>query len=140
MNREIFDSMNIEEQMNWVNHELGKNNTLTHIAKTLNISRRTFARRFEKINYKYSDDVKQYIKIDDDIVVTPVTQVTPVTPVTPVTQEEQTISNTSNTSNTGVTIPKNTINEIMEMLEWYKEQKNIQEGKTCLWQRTTRGY
>lgn len=120
MNRELFDNLTVQEQLEFVNGELKKDKSLTQIAKSLNMSRSTFKRRFEKINYKYDDELKLYVKSDIVTIVTPVTQNESVTSITSVTD---------NTSNTGVTIPKNTINEIMEMLEWYREQKNIKEAE-----------
>jgi len=120
MDRELFDNLTVQEQVKFVNGELKKGKSLTQIAKGLNMSRSTMSRRFEKITYKYDDELKQYVKCERVTLVTPVTQNESVTSITSVTD---------NTCVTGVTMPKNIMNEIMDMLEWYKGQKNIKEAE-----------
>jgi len=62
MNRELFDSSTIQEQLEFVNDGLKKDKSLTQIAKSLNMSRSTFKRRFEKINYKFDKNINLYVE------------------------------------------------------------------------------
>lgn len=63
MDRELFDSSTIQEQLEFVNGELKEGKSLTQIAKGLNMSRSTMSRRFEKLNYKFDKGMNLYVNV-----------------------------------------------------------------------------
>lgn len=63
MDRELFDSLTVQEQLEFVNGELGEEKSLTQIAKSLNMSRSTLSRRFEKINHKFDKGMNLYVNV-----------------------------------------------------------------------------
>lgn len=65
MDRELFDRSTIQEQLEFVNGKLKEGKSLTQIAKSLNMSRSTMSRRFEKVNYKFNKQRNLYICVSN---------------------------------------------------------------------------
>lgn len=61
MNKDVFNSLDIMDQVAYINNQLKLNKSLTQISKDLNIGRSTIRERFKKINYIYSKDNNQYL-------------------------------------------------------------------------------
>ena len=60
--REEFDSLNVVDQMEYINDLTKDGLSLTSISKELNISRSTFTNRFAGIGYVYNDVERMYIQ------------------------------------------------------------------------------
>lgn len=61
MNKDEFNSLEVMEQIEYINKLLKDNMTLTSISKGLGIGRSTIRDRFKKLNYTYSKDLNKYI-------------------------------------------------------------------------------
>lgn len=57
----FFNNLTLEEQKDFLNHELNKGKSLTKISSEINISRKTFRDRMLKINYKYDKNANQFV-------------------------------------------------------------------------------
>ena len=66
MNKDTFNKLTINEQLEYFNQELIKGNTLTNICKSIKIGRSTVSDRFKKINYKFNKDTNQYEYIENN--------------------------------------------------------------------------
>ena len=60
MNKEQFDALDKIEQINYINNQLSKGQTLIDVCKSIGIGRTTIRDRFERIGYKYNNKAKQY--------------------------------------------------------------------------------
>ena len=60
MDKEQFNSLEVIEQINYINDKLSEGNTLSKLAKEIGIGRSTISDRFNKVGYKYNSEVKQY--------------------------------------------------------------------------------
>lgn len=56
-----FNNLTLEDQKDFLNHELRQGKSLTKISSEINISRKTFRDRMSKINYKYDKNTNQFI-------------------------------------------------------------------------------
>ena len=63
MRRIDFDKLEVIDQIEYINKELNKNNTLTSICKSIGIGRSTIRDRFKKIGYEYNKITNQYESI-----------------------------------------------------------------------------
>ena len=63
MRRIDFDKLEKIDQMEYINKELIKGNTLTSICKNIPIGRSTISDRFKKISYEYNKITNQYESI-----------------------------------------------------------------------------
>ena len=66
MNKDTFNKLAINEQVEYFNKELVKGNSLTNICKSINIGRSTVSDRFKKINYKFNKQTNQYEIIENN--------------------------------------------------------------------------
>ncbi len=66
MNKDTFNKLSINEQVEYFNKELVKGNNLTNICKSINIGRSTVSDRFKKINYKFNKQTNQYEIIENN--------------------------------------------------------------------------
>lgn len=66
MNKDTFNKLTINEQVEYFNKELVKGNSLTNICKSINIGRSTVSERFKKINYKFNKHTNQYEIIENN--------------------------------------------------------------------------
>ena len=62
MNKEEFNSLDLIEQLEYVNKKLSQHESLREISKNLNLSKTTIRNRFKKIDYMFNREKKQYIK------------------------------------------------------------------------------
>ena len=60
MNKESFNSLSIEDQVEYINSEILLD-SLTNVCKSIGIGRSTVSDRFKKFGYIYSKSAKQYI-------------------------------------------------------------------------------
>lgn len=66
MDRIDFDKLEVKDQVNYINKQLGEGSTLREIASNLNIARSTLRDRFKKIGYIYNKKLNTYLKINDE--------------------------------------------------------------------------
>ncbi|MBY7013050.1 DNA-binding protein, partial [Clostridium botulinum] len=66
MDRTDFDKLEAQDQVNYINKELGEGCTLREIASNLNIARSTLRDRFKKIGYIYNKKLNTYSKINNE--------------------------------------------------------------------------
>jgi hypothetical protein len=62
MNKQEFNKLDIQEQLQYVNNELLKGESLRGISANLTISKTTIRDRFTKIGYKFNTEKRQYIR------------------------------------------------------------------------------
>ncbi len=67
MNKEQFKSLDILNQIEYVNKILKEGKTLTTFSEEVGISRKTISKNFSKAGYKYSQSKKQYIVDNTDV-------------------------------------------------------------------------
>ena len=60
MDKEQFNSLEVIDQINYINDKLSECNKLSKLAKEIGIGRSTISDRFNKVGYKYNSEVKQY--------------------------------------------------------------------------------
>lgn len=110
MDKKEFDLLNITEQVEFINEQLNKGDSLTNICKNIGIGRTTLRDRFAKAGYKFNAELKQYICNTD-------------------AKEYKSNTNILNNKENKEKLI-NLINEydtIRELIEWYHKQKNIVE-------------
>lgn len=93
MNKESFNKLTIDEQIEYINEKLKEANSLTNICKNISIGRSTISDRFKKHNYKFNKISNQYELIENNANITNV------------------IKGGDNGSNTTVTSVDNTSND-----------------------------
>lgn len=60
MNRQTFDALTIQSQIEYINKKLASGITLTKTCKELCIGRATVRKRFNNLNYIYAGEINQY--------------------------------------------------------------------------------
>lgn len=63
MNKTEFNSLDVMEQIEYINKSLLEGNTLTNICKSIGIGRSTIRDRFKKVSYEYNKAINQYESI-----------------------------------------------------------------------------
>lgn len=63
MNKTEFNSLEVLEQIEYINKSLLEGNTLTNICKNIGIGRSTIRDRFKKVSYEYNKATNQYESI-----------------------------------------------------------------------------
>ena len=63
MNKTEFNSLEVMEQIEYINKSLLEGNTLTNICKSIVIGRSTIRDRFKKVSYEYNKSINQYESI-----------------------------------------------------------------------------
>ena len=66
MNKDEFNSLEVMDQVEYINNLLENKKTLTSISKDLNIGRSTISDRFKKIGYRYNKQLNQYLKFESN--------------------------------------------------------------------------
>lgn len=64
MTKEQFNSLEVLDQIEYINNQLENNSTLTLVCKELGVGRSTIRDRFKKLSYSYSKDLNRYIYND----------------------------------------------------------------------------
>ena len=63
MNKTEFNSLEVLEQIEYINKSLLEGNTLTNVCKSIGIGRSTIRDRFKKVSYEYNKAINQYESI-----------------------------------------------------------------------------
>ncbi|NHI48021.1 hypothetical protein FDE94_09090 [Clostridium botulinum] len=120
MQKQEFNDLKIEQQIQYINSLLEKGYTLTKACKNIGIARSTVGKRFVKEGYKYNEVLHKYCKNNANVeeVITP-KEIT----------LENTLQKQDNINNAN--IMQNTLTEIMpvllEMVDWYKNKSSLEE-------------
>ncbi|APC82252.1 hypothetical protein [Clostridium botulinum] len=120
MQKQEFNNLKIEQQIQYINNLLEEGYTLTKACKSIGIARSTIGGRFSKEGYKYNEILHLYCKNNANVeeVIKP-KEIT----------LENTLQKQDNINNAN--IMQNTLTEIMpvllEMVEWYKNKNNLEE-------------
>lgn len=124
MDKKEFDLLSITEQVEFINEQLNKGDSLTNICKNIGIGRTTLRDRFTKAGYKFNAELKQYICNTDAKEYNCNTNILQ----TEIVEYKSNTNILNNKENKEKLI--NLINEydtIRELIEWYHKQKNIVE-------------
>ena len=131
MNKTEFNSLDVMEQIEYINKSLLNGNTLTNICKSIGIGRSTIRDRFEKVSYKYNKSINQYESIVEII-----EAIEPALPaganepikedITPVIQQSSNlVVGTDNEILTSLINNYDDMNiKLNEMYNWYKLQSS----------------
>ena len=138
MNKTEFNSLDVMEQIEYINKSLLNGNTLTNICKSIGIGRSTIRDRFEKVSYKYNKSINQYesiIEIIEAETIAPAGANEPIKEdIKPVIQQSSNL--VVGTDNEILTSLINNYddmnNKLNEMYNWYKLQSSnkVVEAKT----------
>ncbi len=129
MNKDEFNSLEVMDQVEYINNLLENKKTLTSISKDLNIGRSTISDRFKKIGYRYNKQLNQYLKFESN---------TDVIQSNSKGLKSINIDNLSmyNDSNTDVNKRMiNIINEyetLMQIIELYKSNSSVLQNKIII--------
>ncbi|WP_019279390.1 HTH domain-containing protein [Clostridium botulinum] len=70
MDRKEFDSLEIKQQIKYINKELSNGKSLTELSEQINISRSTIRKRFKKLGYLFDQDANKYLCDENNINIT----------------------------------------------------------------------
>ncbi|WP_039242698.1 hypothetical protein [Clostridium botulinum] len=138
MNRKEFDSLEIKQQIEYINKELYSGKSLTELSEIINISRSTIRKRFKKVGYLFNQDANKYI-CDKEV-----KEVTP--------DNKPVENNASYKNNTKITYNNKDIEKltskadsILEMLAWWenrdlKNNIDISKLNDCSFKTETRSF
>ena len=131
MNKTEFNSLDVMEQIEYINKSLLNGNTLTNICKSIGIGRSTIRDRFEKVSYKYNKSINQYESIVEIIETIepalPAGENEPIKEdINPVIQQSSNlVVRTDNEILTSlINNYDNMNNKLNEMYDWYKLQSS----------------
>ncbi|NEZ47842.1 hypothetical protein FDF74_11685 [Clostridium niameyense] len=129
-----FNNLDIQDQVSYINNLLQQGNTITATCKLIGIARSTIGGRFTKAGYSYNEGLHKYCKSNINAKIKP----------KEIVLDEHYKSNANaSIENNEVALQKQYNNNnakvlqqlegimptLVEMLEWYKTQKNIVEIK-----------
>ena len=137
MDRKEFDSLNIEEQVEYINKELYNGCTLTKVCSLIGIGRSTVRDRFKKVGQRYDSSINKYVGDNGKTTITGDSGKTEIScdeDKTIVSKDkEQAIIKHRDSSNTFVTdkkVMKNLLelseshDKIMEVLSWFESDRD----------------
>lgn len=140
MNKVIFNKMEIEKQVKYINNELLKGCSLKNISLSLGISKSTIKERFFKIGFIFDLDKRQYIKHKENINVMQNENIKFIEQSNKAKKNNKVLHYKYNDEynfdkdkfndkniNKKVFEIVNKYENILEMLEWFNKQKNIIE-------------
>ena len=141
MNKTEFNNLEVMEQIEYINSQLIKGNTLTNICKSIGIGRSTIRDRFKKVSYEYNKTTNQYESIIEIVeAIEPALNAGKNEPIkediTPVIQQSSNL--VVGTDNEILASLINNYddmnNKLNEMYNWYKLQSSnkVVEAKTKL--------
>lgn len=130
MNKTEFNSLEVLEQIEYINKSLLEGNTLTNICKSIGIGRSTIRDRFKKVSYEYNKAINQYESIVEIIeagTIAPAGVNEPIKEdIKPVIQQSSNL--VVGTDNEILTSLINNYddmtNKLNEMYDWYKLQSS----------------
>lgn len=129
MDKQQFNKLSVLEQLNYVNGELSKGESLRNISSNLGMSKTTIRDRLSKIGYTFNSDMRQYCK-DDTLVIQKHKSITKTLPKT----DKQAIKSVGDSNTLELQKYKddliqliNNKDDILEMLQYYKRNTNVIE-------------
>ena len=130
MNKTEFNSLDVMEQIEYINKSLLEGNTLTNICKSIGIGRSTIRDRFKKVSYEYNKSINQYesiVEIIEAETIAPAEANEPIKEdIKPVIQQSSNL--VVGTDNEILTSLINNYddmnNKLNEMYNWYKLQSS----------------
>ena len=130
MNKTEFNSLEVLEQIEYINKSLLEGNTLTNICKSIGIGRSTIRDRFKKVSYEYNKAINQYesiVEIVEAGTIAPAEANEPIKEdIKPVIQQSSNL--VVGTDNEILTSLINNYddmnNKLNEMYDWYKLQSS----------------
>ena len=130
MNKTEFNSLEVLEQIEYINKSLLEGNTLTNICKSIGIGRSTIRDRFKKVSYEYNKAINQYesiVEIVEAETIAPAGANKPIKEdIKPFVQESSNL--VVGTDNEILTSLINNYddmnNKLNEMYDWYKLQSS----------------
>ena len=130
MNKTEFNSLEVLEQIEYINKSLLEGNTLTNVCKTIGIGRSTIRDRFKKVSYEYNKSINQYesiVEIIEAETIAPAGANKPIKEdIKPVIQQSSNL--VVGTDNEILTSLINNYddmnNKLNEMYNWYKLQSS----------------
>ena len=127
MNKTEFNSLDVMEQIEYINKSLLNGNTLTNICKSIGIGRSTIRDRFKKVGYEYNKTINQYESIIEVVEAEPVEAKEPIREaIEPVIQESSNlvVGTESSILTTIINNYDDNMNKLNEMYNWYKLQSS----------------
>ena len=130
MNKTEFNTLDVMEQIKYINKSLLEGNTLTNVCKSIGIGRSTIRDRFKKVSYEYNKTINQYESIVEII---EAETIAPAGANEPIKEDiKPIVQNSSNlvvgTDNEILTNLINNYddlnNKLNEMYDWYKLQSS----------------
>lgn len=123
MNKDNFNNLNIEKQIEYINSQLKDNKSITSVSEELGIGRSTIRDRFKKAGYIFNKDLKQYVynELLEIAITTDITDVTQSN--TDVVNEVITLSSEDIKDNI-LDLAKN-YKDIISMLEDYRRNTSV---------------
>ena len=130
MNKTEFNSLDVMEQIEYINKSLLEGNTLTNICKSIGIGRSTIRDRFKKVSYEYNKSINQYesiVEVIESETIAPAGANEPIKEdIKPVIQQSSNL--VVGTDNEILTSLINNYddmnNKLNEMYDWYKLQSS----------------
>ena len=120
MDRQTFDNLSIQQQIEYINNQLLNNNTLTNICKNIGIGRTTIRDRFKRFGYEFDPKQKLYISIVEIVKLESSSKV-----VTGDTSNNMALTDTTNINFDNVLSNFNDMNiKLNEVYSWYKSQSS----------------
>ena len=130
MNKTEFNTLDVMEQIKYINKSLLEGNTLTNVCKSIGIGRSTIRDRFKKVSYEYNKAINQYesiVEIVEAGTIAPAGANEPIKEdIKPVIQQSSNL--VVGTDNEILTSLINNYddmnNKLNEMYDWYKLQSS----------------
>lgn len=124
MNKDTFNNLDIENQIEYINNRLSDNNSsITSVCSELGIGRSTIRDRFKKHGYEYNKELKQYVYNPLSEVAITVDNTDVVQCNTDTVNEVITITDTDIKNN--ILELANNYTDIMNMLEDYRRRTSV---------------
>lgn len=140
MNKTEFNSLEVLEQIEYINKSLLEGNTLTNICKSIGIGRSTIRDRFKKVSYEYNKSINQYESIVEII---EAETIAPAGANKPIKEDIKPVVQESSNLVVGTELYKNNeilinminnyddnLSKLNELYDWYKLQSSNKVVKT----------
>lgn len=134
MTKDEFNSMEVLDQIDYINKSLEEGNTLTNTCNDIGVGRSTIRDRFKKVDYTYSKEKNKYIynvRNTDEIKPIKLSKVKKDISIKDVKQKLDNVSNMDVSLINDKVVQSNLINlsnefnTLIEMIELYKRNSNI---------------
>ena len=134
MNKTEFNSLDVMEQIEYINKSLLEGNTLTNICKSIGIGRSTIRDRFKKVSYEYNKAINQYESI---VEIVEAGTIAPAEANEPIKEDIKPVIQQSSNLVVGTELYKNNeilinminnyddnLSKLNELYDWYKLQSS----------------